>query len=391
MSLVRMLLGRTPLGWRQLAHAPARFAMAVCGVTFAVLMMFMPLGFMNMLFDSTVMLQRQLNADIVIVNPAARDMINARTIPRRRFVQALGVDGVVDGEPLYVANMTWIKPINGERSTILTIGVSPDFNAFRNSEVNNARSVLATPGNAAFDIASRGDYRAFAARIEAGERPIVEVAGKRVVFDSTFRIGTSFGAEALMFVSEQTFFALQPRATPATPTLALLRITPGQNAEAVVQRINALFDSGDAHAMTVEAYIQRSRDFMARESPIAYIFGFMLIMGISVGIVIVVQILSADVQDHLPEYATFKALGFSNKTMLSIVYEQSTILTVLGFVPGLLASLGLYALIRSALSMPIAMTGDRIVMVFAITAFMCALAGTFALRRVMKADPAEVF
>ncbi len=391
MSLARIILGRTPLGWRQLVHNKARFAMAIAGVMFAVLMMFMQLGFMNMLFDSSVLHQREVNADIVIVNPAARDLINSRTFPRRRLVQALGVDGVADGEPLYIASVNWIKPINGERSQIAVLAARPDFGVFKLPEINDQRSVIETVGSALFDSGSRGDYRAFVAQIAVGERPIVEVAGKRVAFEGTYRIGTTFGAEAMMIVSDQTYFALQPRATPSTVSVGLIRVLPGRDPSEIARRINAAFDGADAKAMTAEAFAAQTRGFMVRESPIAFVFSFGLIMALVVGTVIVVQILSSDVQDHLPEYATFKALGFSNKRLLSIVYEQSAILTVLGFVPGLVASLGLYEVVRAALSMPIAMPLDRVAMVFAMTGVMSVLAGTLALRRVSKVDPAEVF
>jgi putative ABC transport system permease protein len=143
--------------------------------------------------------------------------------------------------------------------------------------------------------------------------------------------------------------------------------------------------------MTIAQFINQSRNFLVKESPIAYIFSFGVIMGLVVGIVIVIQILSTDVQDHLPEYATFKAMGFSNGSLLGIVYEQSAILTVFGFMPGLIASLGLYELIKLGVSMPISMPLSRVVMVFGMTAAMCLIAGTIALRRVAKADPAEVF
>jgi putative ABC transport system permease protein len=143
--------------------------------------------------------------------------------------------------------------------------------------------------------------------------------------------------------------------------------------------------------MTVAEFIRQSRSFLIKESPIAYIFTFGVIMGLVVGIVIVIQILSTDVQDHLPEYATFKAMGFTNRSLLGIVYEQAAILTLFGFLPGFLVSLGLYELVRRGVSMPITMPLDRVVMVFVMTAAMCAIAGTIAMRRVSKADPAEVF
>jgi putative ABC transport system permease protein len=114
-------------------------------------------------------------------------------------------------------------------------------------------------------------------------------------------------------------------------------------------------------------------------------------VGLFVGAVIVVQILTSDVQDHLAEYATFKAIGFKNSYLLSIVYEQSAILTIAGFLPSLLLSLLLYQLVGAAVSMDIHMTWQRVGLVFVLTAAMCAIAGTIAMRRVYSADPAEVF
>ena len=73
-------------------------------------------------------------------------------------------------------------------------------------------------------------------------------------------------------------------------------------------------------------------------------------MGLIVGTVVVVQILSADVQDHLTEYATFKAIGFTNRYLLGVIAEQSMVLTVAGFIPGFLVSLGGYELVRRAIA-----------------------------------------
>jgi putative ABC transport system permease protein len=391
MTILRRVLGRTPLGWLQLAHHPLRFAMAIAGVAFAVLLVFMQLGFMNMLFDTTVMFHRQLKADIVLVNPAARNLIDSRTFPRRRLIQALGIDGVADGEAMHVGQVSWVKPGTNDRGNILAFGIRPDFDAFHTPGVSALQPSLSLPATALFDMGSRGDFRSFAEGIRSGARPSTEIAGRTITFEGVFRIGASFGAEGSIIVSDQTFFAIAPRANPATPNLGLVRVLPGHDPDEVARRIADVVQGEDVKVMTVAAFIQQSRGFLVRESPIAYIFSFGVIMGLVVGIVIVIQILSTDVQDHLPEYATFKAMGFTNRSLLGIVYEQSAILTVLGFVPGLLASLGLYELVKLGVSMPITMPLDRVLSVLALTAAMCALAGTIAMRRVSKADPAEVF
>lgn len=391
MIFLRWILGRTPLGWLQLTHHKLRFTIAVGGVAFAVLLVFMQLGFMNMLFDTTVMFHRQIKADIVLVNPAARNLIDIRTFPRRRLIQALGVEGVADGEALYIAQVNWIKPRTSDRGNVLAFGVRPDFDAFQTPGVSAQQPGLALPATALFDTGSRGDFQAFTIDILSGQRPSTEVGGKKIDFEGVFRIGASFGAEGSIIVSDQTFFAIAPKAHPTTPNVGMLRISPGYDPDDVVRRIAAVIEGDDVKVMTVANFIRESRSFLVKESPISYIFTFGVIMGLVVGLVIVVQILSTDVQDHLPEYATFKAMGFTNRALLSIVYEQSGILAVMGFIPGLVTSLAFYDLVRRGVSMPITMPLDRVVTVFAMTLAMCAFAGTIAMRRVSKADPAEVF
>lgn len=391
MIILRALLGRTPLGWLQLIHHPMRFVMAIAGVAFAVVLVFMQLGFMNMLFDTTVMFHRQLKADIVLVNPVARNLIDIRTFPRRRLVQALGVEGVSDGETMHIAQVNWVKPGMQDRGIILAFGFRPDFEALRTPGVSAQLPNLILPGTALFDTGSRGNFTNFSRMIMAGAKPSTEIAGKAVSFEGVYRIGASFGAEGSIIVSDQTFFAIAPRANPATPNLGMLRVKPGEDPAIVARRVADFVAGEDVKVMTVDEFIAQSRNFLIKESPIAYIFTFGVIMGLVVGIVIVIQILSTDVQDHLPEYATFKAMGFTNKALLGVVYEQSAIITVFGFIPGLIVSLGLYELVRRGVSMPISMPLDRVALVFAMTAAMCAVAGTIAMRRVSQADPAEVF
>ena len=55
-------------------------------------------------------------------------------------------------------------------------------------------------------------------------------------------------------------------------------------------------------------------------------FSFGVVVGLAVGAIIVYQILFADVSDHLPEYATLKAMGYSNRFVSGVVIQQAVIL-----------------------------------------------------------------
>jgi putative ABC transport system permease protein len=390
-----VLEGRTALGWLQLIHHPGRFALAIAGVAFAVVLVFMQLGFMNMIFDTTVLLHRQLNADIVLASTKVRDMTSTGTIPRRRLIQAMGVPGVAEAEPLYAAMQDWIRPTDqvgaGERGQMLLLGVRPDFAAFRDAGVTAGQARLTIPGTVLFDRGSRGNFSRVITATEAGEQPSTEMSGRTVTIEGLFRIGSSFGAEGVLITSEDSFFAFTRNRVAQAPSLGLIRVTPGADPAEVAARINAELGTVDTRALTIQQFIDHSRGYIAQESPISFIFSFGAIIGLVVGATLVVQILAADVQDHMGEYATFKAMGFSNRYLQAVIGEQSLILTVLGFLPGLLIALGCYQIIRVSLAMPVAMPLERVAMVFALTAAMCVTAGLIAMRRVRRADPAEVF
>ncbi|GAB5467886.1 MAG: ABC transporter permease DevC [Rhodospirillales bacterium] len=386
-----MLRGRTPLGWLQLVHHKGRFAMAIAGVAFAGSLVFMQLGFLNMLLDTTVTIHKQLDAEVVVMSRDGRDMANPGSFPRRRLLQALGVEGVTDAEALYLSSMSWIRPDDGETGNVLVMALRPDFSGFVDPDVATRLPELTVPGSLLFDRRSRGDYAAFIARIAAGQRPQTEIAGKRVTVEGSFAFGSSFATEAIVIASGETLSLLDESHAPGSVSLGLVQVAPDADPEAVVAALNALFADGETLARTMEDFIAYSRARLADDSPVSIVFSFGAVMGLLVGTVIVVQILSTDVQDHLAEYATFKAMGFTTGRLLGVVYEQSAILTVCGFLPGLALSFACYELLSSQLAMDMTMTWERILLVLGLTVAMCALSGSLALRRVVAADPAEVF
>ena len=114
-------------------------------------------------------------------------------------------------------------------------------------------------------------------------------------------------------------------------------------------------------------------------------------MGFIVGVVIVYQILYSDVSDHLPEYATLKAMGYGDLYFVGILIQEALLLAILGFFPGAVLATGLYALAQGATMLPIAMTVERATNVFILTVIMCVGSGVIAMRKLQSADPADIF
>lgn len=75
-----------------------------------------------------------------------------------------------------------------------------------------------------------------------------------------------------------------------------------------------------------------------------------------VGVIIVYQILYSGVSDHLPDYAVLKARGYRHRYFIKILFQEALILATLGYIPGFVASVGLWGLTRYVTALPMFMT-----------------------------------
>lgn len=385
------LMGRLPIGWLQLRHNPTRLTAAVGGVTFANVLIFMQLGFMNALFDTSVQTHRNLIADVFVASADFRSLREANPLPRSRMFQALGVPGVVDATPLYLATMNWTDPVSGDTTNFRVIGVDPDRDVFVSDAWTQQVRQLRVPDTGLLDRRMRDFPEAIQRTIEAEGEFHLETLGRRLVVQGLIDQGASFDVDGTFVVSDETFMRLFPKREPGTPTLILVRCEPDANPDRIAAAMNDRFPEQDARAFSRARFIAAEQAYQAKQTPIGFVFGFGVVMGIIVGLVIVYQVLSTDVQDHLAEYATFKAIGYAPGYFRSIVFEEALCLSALGFVPGLLIALVLYLVAANATALPISMPWTRPVFVFLLTAAMCTVSGVIATQRLNAADPAELF
>lgn len=381
---------RTPLGWLQLRHDRGRFLVALAGIAFADLLMFMQLGFQAALYDSNTRLDRAFRGDVVLISPKALNLQNLSTFPRRRLLQALDVPGVVDAQGLYIRTVNWRNPQTLRSATVQVLGFDPDADVLRLPEVQAQADRLKRPDTVLFDRGARGRYGEVIARLDRGEPVTSEIERRTIAVGGLFRLGASFGADATLMASDQTFLRMFPRAKAGSISVGLLTLAPGEPVAPVVRALRRHLPD-DVQVLSHADYVQFEENYWRVASPVGFIFGLGTAMAFVVGVVIVYQVLSTDVNAHLQEYATFKAMGFRQRYLLLVVVEQALILAALGFIPGALMPLWLYAVAAKATSLPIAMTLGRATTVFVLTLVMCLASGAIATRRLQAADPAELF
>jgi putative ABC transport system permease protein len=389
-AFLTRLLGRLPVGWLQLTHNRVRFAAALAGVAFANILVFMQLGFLGALIDSIGLPYRAFAADIIVSASDTNTLADASPLPRQRMYEALAVPGVAGATPLYYGKIDWKQP-DGTIRTLDTFGIDPAARAFRSADVNAAADLLKLPDAALIDRRTRNAPPGLFAAIDAGEPYRFEAKNRTLSVMATFEIGGGFGADGYLIVSDQTFLKLFPARAPGAPNHILVALEPGMRAEAAARRLDAALTDDDAVARTVAEAVAKDQRFQTTQRPVGMVFGFGIVIGALVGAIIVYQVLSSDVADHIREYATFKAMGFAGPFFMGIVVEEAAILAAIGFLPGMTVALALYAIVAASTGLPVAMTAMRLLLVFAGTLGMCVLAGFLATRRLARADPADLF
>ncbi|NMF61305.1 ABC transporter permease DevC [Brasilonema octagenarum] len=389
-GFIQQLYQRIPLGWLQLSHEKSRLLVALSGIAFADVLMFMQLGFQTALYDSNTRLNRVLQTDIVLLSPKARNMQNLSTFSRRRLYQASSISGVKSAEALYVSFITWKNPQTRREASIQVLGVNPEQPAFGLPEINQQSDKIKFADNFLFDKGSRGEYQQVIAQIEQGKTVTTEAENHTITINGLFQLGTSFGAEGNLITSDQNFLRLFPGRQAASINLGLVYLEPGYDPQQVATALRAYLPN-DVRVLTHEEFIQFEENYWQTQSPIGFIFGLGVSMGFIVGIIIVYQVLSTDVNAHLKEYATLKAMGYHNLYFLAIIFEETLILAFLGFIPGTIVPLGLYYLTRTATNLPIYMTLTRALVVLMLTIIMCVISGAIATRKLQAADPADMF
>lgn len=388
--IIETLRRRTPLGWLQLSHEKSRLLVALSGIAFADVLMFMQFGFQSSLYDSNTRLHRSLLSDIVLIGSQTRNLQRISTFSRRRLYQAMDIPGVESAEAMYVSNMIWKNPQTRRDTEILVIGVNPDKPTFDLPEVNQQLSTIKLPLTVLFDRGARGEYQQTISQIAQGETVAAEIEQQTISIKGLFTIGASFSADGTVITSDQNFLRLFPRQQAASVSLGLIQLQADADQAQVVAALKSHLGN-DVKVLTRQEFIEFEHDFWRRNSPIGFIFNLGVSMGFSVGVILVYQVLSTDVNTHIKEYATFKAMGYPNLYLLGVVFEEAVILAMLGFIPGITVSLGLYSLTRNATNLPMYMTVIRAIQVLLLTIIMCVISGAIATRKLQSTDPADMF
>ena len=378
------------MAWLLLTRQPLRLLVAIAGICFAGILMFMQLGFRDGLFDASVTVHKLFDADLVLVSPRSMSSISMSGFPRRRLVQAMAHKDVIGTTPVNWNFLLWRNPQTLSTRAILALGFEPGSPLLIDPNFAEKAQSLKNSGRVLFDDLSRQEFGPVPEWFSEGRIVETEVAGKRVRVAGLVSLGPSFGADGNLITSRETFLKLLPSTPPGSIEIGLIRLSAQADHVKVLRSLAASLPN-DVKVLTRQEFIDFEKNYWRTSTSIGFIFTLGAAMGFVVGCVIVYQILYSDVSDHLAEYATLMAMGYRLRTLFGVVAREGIFLAVLGYVPAYLSGQALYALVRSSTKLPVAMDPQRTFLVFFLILFMCMASASVAMRRLVDADPADIF
>jgi putative ABC transport system permease protein len=384
---------RTPLAWHNLWHQPVRSGVAVVGVTFAAVLMFMQLGFLEAVKASATVIYDVLDFDICLRSRDYDRFSDARSFDRGRLSEAQEVHGVEASVPLWVGVLSWRNPQTGEPRAILTLGVTDNEATFRDPQLQESvDQTLDYPQAILVDTLTRREFGPSNGRT-FGERDIgtrVEINDKELEIAGLYRCGSGLNAGGAVIMNQREFLRCQPLFPSGQVSLGFVRCAPTANINRVARQLRASLPE-DIEVLTRDEVIDGEIRHWVWQTNYGLIFQSGVLVAVVVGTAIVYQVLASEVTSRMPEYATLKAMGYGNSYLVRVMVEQSLLLAIIAFLIGWGISAVLYEITAVGAQIPIRMTLPNLVLVLALTAGLCAASGVAAIRKAYRADPAELF
>ncbi len=406
---------QTPIALHNLMHSKWRTTVSTSGVAVAIVLIFMQLGFLNMVGTTATLTYDHLVFDVMLRSPDYYHFCDPREFPRSYLYQAAGMPEVESAKPLHATLAKWRVPRNeltlkagnaGELRGILAMGIDTTANVFDLPEVARQLPKLTNPNNMLIDRKTKGaDYGA-ANGESFGDADIgtdTEVEEKTFQIVGSFELGTGLAANGSVIMSSAGYDRFYRGDAVNKVNLGLIDLKPGVDPDAFCKRFREILARETASADPAESastpVLVLTRDEVRKyeqkrwliETPIGAVFMIGVGVAFVVGAVVVYMVLSNDVANHIHEYATLKAMGYKDRYLSGVVMQQAIVMAVLGYAASLVCAELLYRLVGYAAGLPLNMTWTIRILVFVISIGMCCVSGLATVRKLSAADPADLF
>ncbi|HWD60678.1 MAG TPA: FtsX-like permease family protein [Stellaceae bacterium] len=386
--LRRAMPARVPLAWRNLLADKWRLVRSSAGIAFAVLLMLVQLGFERSFFDASLSAVNALDGDL-FVSSAAKYRFGTRDPFDPHALDTIkAVSGVATVAPLYAdwQDFFWTSPIDNKPHLVRVFAIDPDSPpVFSTPGIADQQHLLQPDGTMLIDRESR---RFLGMADASGD---AKLNGETMKIAGKFSLGPDFMSDGTVVMSDRSFVRFFRIALAAMPIeTAIVRLQKNLAVTDAQKRLAAALPPS-LTVMTKAELVQLENDFQAKLSSAAPIFFLGALVGFAVGTLISYQIIYTELSDRLPQYATLKGIGYGNGYLIASVLRQAMLIGIAGYVPAWLLCLAVYRIVGSIALLPLHMSLRLTLVSLILTLGMCLLAAVLAIRRVIRADPAEIF
>jgi putative ABC transport system permease protein len=216
-----------------------------------------------------------------------------------------------------------------------------------------------------------------------------ELNGRAVEVVGPFTLQRSFGADASVLCSDANFARAQHMPGVGQINFGLLMVQP-ESVAAVVNQLNLRLPA-DVRAWSRADLEALEEDYWVRQTATGKIFSYGVLVTILVAAVVIYQVLSNDIREHITEYATLKAMGHTNNFLSRVVVIQAMIYAVAAYLPAAIVSVGLYRATEALANIPMRLTPVNLGLVLVLTLGASLVSALLTLSKVRSAEPAELF
>jgi putative ABC transport system permease protein len=373
-----------PLAWRLLSYDKRRSALAIVGIFLAIVLVFFELGLFFAVPQGGLLLYDHMRFDLMLTSNQYEYLIDPGAFPRSRLAQVQKLPQVARVMPVSFSAAKWQSGVGGEWPDLFAIGFSTAASPFTVTDINRRLAILRRPDTILVDSATRPMF----GPLDPGR--VVTINGRAETIGDTYRLGTGFMGLGVALFDERNFVRSFPFPGLDRVNLAAIVLKPGVDADAAARALrNSL--PGDVRVFTRKQLDAHEVAYWTTRSAVGVIFGSGLVIALVVGIMIVYQTLATQISRHLPQFATLKAIGYSDRTLFATVAAMAAMIMAIGFVPATLAALWLYSVIRQATLLPAAMTGTRVAVVALAGLVIAMISAVLSMTGLRRADPAEIF
>jgi putative ABC transport system permease protein len=369
------------IGIRLIAFNRLRLLAAFVGVGVAVVVMFVELGLLLGILNSQALMATLIRGDLVVLNEGRTDLHKWDRMNRIRLNQVAATSGVANVIPVYQDTMGLRDPETNSVRRILIVAFPAEQLPYAIGNPQEIAAALRIPNTILFDRRSRPIY---AELVLGGD---AELDGQSYRVGGFVDLGPDIIHDGAVIMSDASWFARDPN---ARPIMGVIRLDPGADMRAVRDALTASLPD-DVLIFTPQELRRREFAFTLGSAPIGFLFGIGMLAGLVIGSITCYQILFNEIVDRLKQYATLKAMGFSEMFLRGVILEQALLLSLGGFAGGLFFAWISYAYIAHRTALAVELSFSTIVFILLLATIMCVAAGMLALRRVTQADPAELY